>query len=186
MQNFTPANMKGWTYLRTIFSGPKIPVCKLYAQKTKFSYPWCSAARAQCAQELHYDNIACEQGLCGALAAGREKKGELATTSLEFEFYLQFPRVSPLTELTDFDLSARSGNERECKQTLKNTCRRNDFITNVISANQLLHRLFRCRNSNSRDVVASSLPFFRPAATAPWRACSRANDNEFKTKENKI
>ena len=30
--------------------------------------------------------IACEQALRGALAAGREKEGELATTSLEFEY----------------------------------------------------------------------------------------------------
>ena len=30
--------------------------------------------------------LACEQALRGALAAGREKEGELATTSLEFEF----------------------------------------------------------------------------------------------------
>ena len=31
--------------------------------------------------------IACEQALRGALAAGREKKGELATTSLEFQHF---------------------------------------------------------------------------------------------------
>ena len=31
--------------------------------------------------------LACEQALQGALAAGREKEGELATTSLEFEFH---------------------------------------------------------------------------------------------------
>ena len=30
--------------------------------------------------------VACEQGLRGALAAGRGKEGELATTSLEFEY----------------------------------------------------------------------------------------------------
>ena len=30
-------------------------------------------------------SLACEQGLKGALAAGQEKEGELATTSLEFE-----------------------------------------------------------------------------------------------------
>ena len=35
--------------------------------------------------------LACEKALRGALAAGREKEGELATTSLEFEFRLQFP-----------------------------------------------------------------------------------------------
>ena len=30
--------------------------------------------------------IACEQALLGALATGQEKEGELATTSLEFEY----------------------------------------------------------------------------------------------------
>ena len=34
--------------------------------------------------------------------AGWEKEGELATMSLEFEFHLQFPCGSPLTELSDF------------------------------------------------------------------------------------
>ena len=64
-------------------------------------------------------HIAYEQALRGALAAGREQEGELATTSLEFEFRLQFPCGSPLTELSDFCQSERSGNERESKQTLK-------------------------------------------------------------------
>ena len=57
--------------------------------------------------------------------AGPEKEGELApvaTKSLEFEFHHQFPCGSPSNELSDFRPSARSGNERECKQTLKNTC----------------------------------------------------------------
>ena len=36
------------------------------------------------------------------------------------------------------------------------------------------HRLFRCRYSNSRDVVASSPSFSRPAAWSPRRACSQA------------
>ena len=62
------------------------------------------------------------QTLRGALAAGREKEGELATTSLEFEFHLQFPCGSPSTELSDFRQSARSRDEHECKQALKNTC----------------------------------------------------------------
>ena len=33
--------------------------------------------------------IACQQALRDALAAGRENEGDLATTSLEFEFHLQ-------------------------------------------------------------------------------------------------
>ena len=66
--------------------------------------------------------LACEQASRGALAAGREKEGELATTSLEFEFHLQFPCRSTTTELSDFCQSAQSGNKHECKQTLKNKC----------------------------------------------------------------
>ena len=58
----------------------------------------------------------------GVWERGWEKEGELATTSLEFEFHLQFPCCSLSTELSDFRQSARSGNERECKQRLKNTC----------------------------------------------------------------
>ena len=65
--------------------------------------------------------VACEQTLRGALAAGREKEGEPETTSLEFEFYLQLACGSPSTELSDFRQSAQSGNECDCKQTLKNT-----------------------------------------------------------------
>ena len=42
-------------------------------------------------------DISCEQALRGALAAGREKEGELATLSLEFEFHVQFACGSPST-----------------------------------------------------------------------------------------
>ena len=65
--------------------------------------------------------IAWKKALWGALVAGREKDGELVTTALEFEFHLQFPRGSPSAELSDFHQSVQSGNESECKQTLKNT-----------------------------------------------------------------
>ena len=84
----------------------------------------------------HYPHLTCEQALRGTLMAGWEKEGELATTSLEFKFHLQFPCGSLLTKVSDFHQSARSGNERECEQTLKNTCQCNDVITNVISINQ--------------------------------------------------
>ena len=56
----------------------------------------------------------------GTLLVGREKDGELATTSLEFEFHLQFPCGSALTEPSDFHQLAQNGNEHEGKQTLKN------------------------------------------------------------------
>ena len=80
--------------------------------------------------------LACEQALRGgALTAWQEKEREFVTTSVEFEFRLQFP----------------------------------------ISISQ---RLFRCRYSNSRDVVASSPSFSRPAARAPRRACSQATQRQ--------
>ena len=67
--------------------------------------------------------VACKQALQGSLAAEQEKEGELATMSLEFEFHLQiFPHSSPSTEQSDFRQSVQSGNEHECKQTLKGTC----------------------------------------------------------------
>ena len=77
--------------------------------------------------------LACEQAFRGDLAVGRKKEGELATTSLEFEYHLQYPCGSPSTELSDLRQSARSKNERECKQT---RAKGNDVITNIISANQ--------------------------------------------------
>ena len=99
------------------------------------------------------DVLACNQALQGPVAEGQEKDGELATMSLEFEFHLQFPSGSLSTELSDFRQSARSRNEHECKQTLKN-------IINVISTNQhfadILHRLFRYRE------VAISPSFLPP------------------------
>ena len=48
--------------------------------------------------------LSCEQVLQSALAARREKEGELATTSLEFESLLQFPCGSLSSELSDFRL----------------------------------------------------------------------------------
>ena len=64
--------------------------------------------------------IACQQVLRGGLAVGREKEGEIATTS----------------ELSYFSQSARSGNECECEQILKTRAKGNYVITNIISANQ--------------------------------------------------
>ena len=61
-------------------------------------------------------NIACERPLWGTLGAGQEKEGQLATTSLEFEFHLQFPSGFPSTELSEFCQSVRSRNKHECKQ----------------------------------------------------------------------
>ena len=138
------------------------------------------------------------QALWGALAAGWEKEGELVTSSLEFEFRLQFHCGFPV----DCHISA---NQCECKQSLKNMWK---IIANVISAIQHFastfstlvsprfffsfvnfspalyypnawNRLFRCRHSNSRDVVASSPSFSCPATRAPLIACSQASSKTF-------
>ena len=126
-------------------------------------------------------NIACEQALRGALGAGWEKEGELATTSLEFEFRLQFPCGFLSTELSDFCQSARSGDKCECKQTLKNTWKHVPRVmTSLLMSSPPIstsHRLFQCRYSNSRDVVAIYPFFSRPANRAPWRAGSQATQN---------
>ena len=115
--------------------------------------------------------LTCEQALRGALAAGQEKKGKLATTSpLEFEFHLQFPCGSPSTELSDFHQSDRSGSQRECEQT---RAKGNDVITNVISANQQL------ASSSSTQIFkfqrrSCKLSFlFPPAARAPGELARR-------------
>ena len=71
-----------------------------------------------------------------APAAGQKKEGELKKTSLEFEFHLQIPCGSRLTELSDFRQSARSRNERECNKHWKTRAKDNDVISNVIFANQ--------------------------------------------------
>ena len=55
--------------------------------------------------------VACGQALGGALAAEQEREGELAITSLEFEFQLHFPCGSPLNELSDFRQSTRKEND---------------------------------------------------------------------------
>ena len=55
--------------------------------------------------------VACEPALRGPLVAGREKKGELATTSLEFQFRLQFPCGFPRRRLS----CQISANQREAE-----------------------------------------------------------------------
>ena len=116
--------------------------------------------------------LTCEEALQGVWERGWEKEGELATTSVEFEFHLQFPCGSPSTELSDFPQSALSGNERECKQTKKTRAKGNDVISYVISANEHFASTFSMQIKYSRNVVPSSPSFSRPAARAPRRACS--------------
>ena len=59
----------------------------------------------------------------GGSGVGAGKGRKFATTSLEFDFHLQFPCGFPSTELSDdFRQSVQSGNESKCEQILKNRC----------------------------------------------------------------
>ena len=81
---------------------------------------------------LLFHHTACEQAFRDALEAGREKEGELATTSLEFEFHLQFPAPRQLNCQREVETSAN------VNKHWKTRSQGNDIITNVISANQHL------------------------------------------------
>ena len=54
-------------------------------------------------------SLACEQALWGALAAGREKEGELATASLEFKYLHRKSRCEMLIGRDDRFLFALIG-----------------------------------------------------------------------------
>ena len=126
--------------------------------------------------------LACEQTLRCTLAAGREKEGELSTTSLKIE-YLKVDAKCWLTEMTlVHDVITRGG----CFHVFFNVCLRSrssplradwrKFGSPVDGEPPGNWR----RNSYSRDVVASSPFFSRPAASASWRACSQTTYAQFK------
>ena len=122
--------------------------------------------------------VACEQSLWGTLATWQEKEGELATTSLEFEFHLQFLCGFPSTDPSDFCQSAWRGNECKCKTNIAKHVPR--VMTSLLMSSwpiSISHWLFRCRYSNSKDVVASSPSFSCSATRAPLRACLQATTN---------
>ena len=77
----------------------------------------------QAASKLVNQKLVCEQALWGALATGREKEGDLATTSLEFEFHLQIS-------------SGSSSTSANVNKHWKTRAKSNYVVVNVISANQ--------------------------------------------------
>ena len=114
--------------------------------------------------------IACEQALRGTLAARREMEGELATTSLEFDYLHRKNRCEMLI----------SGDNTSNGIITLGTCFsmfvyiRVRFRFALIGGNLTVdgepQGNWR-RNSNSRKVFASSPSFSSPAARAPGRAC---------------
>ena len=71
------------------------------------------------------------------------------------------PPIPPSTELSDFLQSVQSGSECRCKQTLKNMWKHAPRVDTLVMSSlpiSILHWLFQCRYSNSRDIVESLLP----------------------------
>ena len=71
-----------------------------------------------------------------ALAARQVKEGELATMPMEFEFHLQFPCGRPSNELSNLHHQHDAEMSANVKKKKKTCAKGNDFIANVISANQ--------------------------------------------------
>ena len=83
------------------------------------------------------------------------------------------PPIPLSTELSDFRQSVQRGSECGCKQTLKNMWKHAPRVDTLLMSSppiSILHWLFQCRYSNSRDVVASSPSFSRRHQSAR-RAC---------------
>ena len=105
--------------------------------------------------------LACEQAL-------REKEGELATTSLEFE-YLHWKSWCE-TLIGGDDIGYDVITLGMCFSVFVYFCAYFRFALisgNVTAQSTESHRW----NSNSRDVVASSPSFSSPVASVPWIAC---------------
>ena len=120
----------------------------------------------------------------GRSDGGAGKEGELATTSLEFEFHLQIPCGSRSTELSDFRQSARSGNERKCNKHWKSRAKGNDVISNVISANQhFASKKFNAYIQIPHTHLQALLPFLAPPPERPGELARRqTKQGHFKIK----
>ena len=108
---------------------------------------------------------------------GREKEGDLATTSLEFEFQFQFPSGSRRLSCQISANQCEAETNANVKINRKIRAQGIDVITNVISANQHLASTFSMHIFKfQRRTCSCKLSYFsRPAARAPRRAYSQAN-----------
>ena len=105
-------------------------------------------------------SLAREQALQGPLEVGWEKEGELAATSLQFD-YLHHNDVSTL----GICFSMLVYSHAHFRFTL--------IGRNLTAWSKGSLRGIGGRIKNSRDIAASSPSFSCPAARAPWRACLR-------------
>ena len=122
--------------------------------------------------------VACEQALRDVLAAGRGKEGELATTSLEFEYLYRKSRCEMLIGGDDISNDVITLGAcfhvflnvylHSCSFPLRADWRKLD--SSVDGEPQGNWK----QNSNSRDVVTSSPSFSRSTDRAPRRTYSQA------------
>ena len=110
-------------------------------------------------QKWNRNKLASEQTLRGALAAGREKEGELATTALEFEYLHCQSRCEMLIGGDDINIDVIT----------LGACFHVFFSVCLHSRSFPLSADWRKSDSDSRDVVASSAPF--SCRAQPRRAC---------------
>ena len=96
---------------------------------------------------------------------GKGRRINYATMSLEFEFHLKFP-VAPC-QLNCLISTSRANVNKHWKTRAKG----NDVIANVISPNQHFASTFWMQIFKFQR---RSCKLSRPAAGAPWRACSQA------------
>ena len=108
------------------------PACRAFPSLARFWRVW----------ELS-KILPCEQTLRGAVARGG-KRNKSWTTCLEFEFHLQFPCSSPLSELSIYANQREAETSANVNKLLKTRAKGNDVITNVFSANQHFASTFRC------------------------------------------
>ena len=120
--------------------------------------------------------ITYEQTLRGPLTAGREKGGDLATTSLESEYLHRKSRCEILIggdDISIYDaITLGSCHVNVCLHS-RSFPLRADLRKSGCSVDGEPQGNWG-RNLNSRNVVSSSPSFSRHTASAPWRAFSQA------------
>ena len=131
----------------------------------------------------------------GHSGGGAGKGRRVSTTSLEFEFRLQFPRGSPSTELLDFRQSAWSGNEPDTRKIITNDISTNQHFTSTFSMqifkfqkrSYMLFFLFRLRRQSApgelpRRLISIrhflGLPVLKPAPIIPIYIYKQENKSD--------
>ena len=95
--------------------------------------------------------VACEpaRGRSGG-GAGKERRACNYVSGISIPPPIPLWLSAPSTELSDFRQSARSGNKRECKQTLKNTWKHAPMVTSLLSSPPISQQ-FRIDHQSAPD-----------------------------------